>query len=185
MKQMKQKSSILLLCAIYFFSFTNLVSAKQRYHLDNFIVKENLIKNNKLAIIACDSLDEPTDKLNGTFLFVINGFKQQLNFSGGVAISPQEIDKSSFVFLKHQNEHGTHSKLYYVMKNDDGLKPIKISWVFLLLIPLVIIFIATIYKRLILLAIVALLAFAYFNYNKGLSFEGLFETVSAGIRSFF
>lgn len=182
---MKQKSSISLLCVLYFFSFTNLVSAKQRYSLDNFIVKENLIKNNKLAIIACDSLENPTDKLNGTFMFVINGFKQQLNFSEGVAISPQEIDKSSFVFLKHKNEHGTHSKLYYVMKNDGGLKTIKINWVFLLLIPLAIIFIATIYKRLILLAIIALLAFAYFNYNKGLSFEGLFETIAAGVKSFF
>ncbi|MEH6306339.1 hypothetical protein RYH73_11835 [Olivibacter sp. CPCC 100613] len=182
---MKQTSFILLLSSIYFFFYTDFVSARQRYSLDNFIIKENLIKNNKLAIIACDSLEEPTDKLNGTFLFVINGFKQQLNFSQGVAISPQEIDKSSFVFLKHKNEHGTHSKLYYVMKNDDGLKPIKVNWVFLLLIPLAIIFIATIYKRLILLAIIALLAFAYFNYNKGLSFESIFETISAGIKSFF
>ncbi|WP_134090310.1 hypothetical protein [Olivibacter sp. XZL3] len=182
---MKQGTSIVLISCICFFYLTNLVSAKQRYSLDNFIVKENLIKNNKLAIIACDSLDEPTDQLNGTFLFVINGFKQQLSFSEGVAISPHEIDKSSFVFLKHKNEHGTHSKLYYVLKNDDGLKPIKINWVFLLLVPLAIVFVATIYKRLIFLAIIALIAFFYFNYNKGLSFEGLFETVAAGIKSFF
>jgi len=156
-----------------------------KYHIDNFIIKENLIKNGKLAVIACDSNDQPTDRATGTFLFVINGFKQSLSFRDGVAISPLEIDKSSFVFIKHENLAGSHSKLYYVYKNDSGLNPIQISWMVLLIVPLIIIIIASLYKRLIVLAIIVLLALAYFNYSKGLSFEGIFETISAGIKSFF
>jgi len=160
-------------------------SITPKYRIDNFIIKENLIKNGKLAVIACDTNDQPTDRITGTFLFVINGFKQSLSFRDGIALSPLEIDKSSFVFIKHENLVGTHSKLYYVYKNDDGLNPIQISWMVLLVVPLVIIVIASLYKRLIFLAILVLLALAYFNYSKGLSFEGIFETISAGIKNFF
>ena len=46
--------------------------------LNNFIVKENLLKNNKIAIIAVDSLDKPLENLSGTFQFSINGFGQEL-----------------------------------------------------------------------------------------------------------
>lgn len=160
----------------------NSYSRESRYALDNFIIKENLIKNDKLAIIACDSSDQPVDRISGTFNFTINGFKQTLLFTDGVAIAPQEIDKSSFVFLKHQNHNGTHTKLYYVLKSEEGLKPVKISWMLLLVAPLCIILIASIYKRLLLIALIAFLAIAYFNYNKGLSFEGIFETIYHGFR---
>jgi len=136
-----------------------------------------------LAIIACDSTDIPTDKVSGTFTFVINGFKQELYFTNGVAISPQEIDKSSFVFIKHENLQGTHSRLYYVYKSDDGLRPFKISWIALIMVPVIILLIASLYKRLIFIAILALLALAYFNYTKGLSFEGAFETIMHGIKN--
>jgi len=159
--------------------------ASKRYPLNNFIVKENLIKNGKLAIIACDSMEKPSDQINGTFPFIINGFKQALSFREGIAISPLEIERSSFVFLKHENDQGTHSKLYYVYKNDDGLKPFKINWIVLLIIPVCIILLASIYKRLIFFAVLALAALIYFNYNKGLSFDGIFETISHGLQNIF
>ncbi|GAA4788507.1 hypothetical protein GCM10023231_15910 [Olivibacter ginsenosidimutans] len=173
-----------IISVVCFFCFLTYGKASQPLNLNNFIVKESLIKNGKLAIVACDSADVPTDKVSGTFVFVINGFKQTLSFHDGVALSPQEIDQSSFVFIKHENVLGTHSKLYYAYKSANGLQLIKINWVFLLLVPLLIIFIATIYKRLIFLAIIVLLALTYFNYHKGLSFEGIFETISSGIKSF-
>ncbi|MFC6098526.1 hypothetical protein [Olivibacter domesticus] len=171
--------------SIYFLGSFSITFASKKYALNNFIVKENLIKNGKLAIIACDSTEKPTDNINGTFSFIINGFRQPLSFREGVAISPLEIERSSFVFLKHENEQGTHSKLYYVYKNDDGLKPFKINWIVLLIIPIIIILIASIYKRLIFFAVLALAALAYFNYNKGLSFDGIFETVLHGIKDIF
>lgn len=175
---------VVIIC-IYFLGSFSITFASKKYALNNFIVKENLIKNGKLAIIACDSAEKPTDNINGTFSFIINGFKQSLSFREGVAISPLEIERSSFVFLKHQNGDGIHSKLYYVYKNDDGLKPFKINWITLLLVPVLIILIASIYKRLIFFAIVALAALVYFNYNKGLSFDGIFETVSHGLQNIF
>lgn len=170
---------------VCFFSSLSISFAAKSYNLDNFIVKENLIKNGKLAIIACDSIEKPADNISGTFSFIINGFKQSLSFREGVAISPLEIDRSSFVFIKHQNEHGTHSKLYYIYKNEDGLKPFKINWIVLLIVPFLIILVASIYKRLIFFAVIALAALVYFNYNKGLSFDGIFETVLHGIKDIF
>jgi len=160
-------------------------ASKQYYSIDNFLIKENLIKNSKLAIIACDSNETPLDKVNGVFTFTINGFRQTLSFQDGVAIAPQEIDKSSFVFLKHENQQGAHSKLYYVYKNDDGLKPFKINWMVLLLVPFIIVVIASLYKRLLFIAVLVLIALIYFNYSKGLRFEGIYETIHHGIKSFF
>ncbi|WP_245586316.1 hypothetical protein [Olivibacter sitiensis] len=152
--------------------------------ITNVIVKENLIKNNKLAIIACDSNDTPLEHVNGTYSFVINGFKQSLVFHDGVAISPQEIDKSLFVLLKHENTHGAFSKLYYVYKGADSLKPIKISWMFLLLIPVVLIIIASLYKRLLIIAVIALIALGYFGYSKGLELWSVLETIFQGLKNF-
>lgn len=181
---MKFVLHVIAIC-ICFLGLPAVSFALKKQPLDNFIVKENLIKNGKLAIIACDSTEKPIDQVNGTFSFIINGFKQALSFREGIAISPLEIERSSFVFLKHQNEQGTHSKLYYVYKNDDGLKPFKINWIVLLLIPIIIILIASIYKRLIFFAVLALAALIYFNYNKGLSFDGIFETISHGLQNIF
>ena len=87
--------------------------------LNNFIVKEDLLKNNKIAIIAADSLDKPLENLSGTFQFSINGFGQELKFNNGVAVAAQPIDKSTFIYLRHENETGTHAKLYYVIRKGD------------------------------------------------------------------
>jgi len=168
---------LLSICCLSIFA-----QKKKGGSLDNYIVKENLVKNDKLAIIACDSAERPMDNINGHFLFTINGFKQQLLFSEGVAITPQEIDKSSFVFLKHENAKGSHVKLYYVIKSDDGLNPIKVNWLVLLIIPLGIIVLAGVYKRLIVIAILVLCGYFYFNHHQGLSFEGAFETIYQGIK---
>src|SRR5687767_11232237 len=138
----------LLVCSVF--------AIAQPVSINNFQVKEHLLKNNKLAVIATDSLEHPLETVNGTFQFSINGFTQQLKFNDGIAVSPQPIEKSTFVYLKHENESGTHSKLYYIIKRDNNLNPIKINWMLLLIIPLIIIAIATIFRKFILFAIILL-----------------------------
>ena len=155
----------------------------QPVSINNFLVKEHLLKNNKLAIIAADSADHPIESVNGTFVFSINGFKQELKFNDGIAVAPQQIEKSTFVYLKHNNEAGTHSKLFYVLKKDDNLSPIKINWMLLLIIPLIIITIATIFRKFIVFAIILLVIIFFFNSSKGLGIPTFFETIIDGLRS--
>lgn len=153
--------------------------------IDNFIIKENLLKNDKIAIIACNDTDKPLENIRGTFQFSINGFKQELKFNDGVAIAPQQIDKSTFIYLRHENETGTHSKLYYVIKKDANLKPIKISWLILILLPLGIVVLATMFRKFIIIAAVLLIVIFFFNSSNGLSLPTFFETVIDGLKGMF
>jgi hypothetical protein len=153
--------------------------------INNFIVKENLLKNDKIAIIACDENEKPLENISGIFQFSVNGFKQVLKFNEGVAISPQQIDKSTFIYLRHENESGTHSKLYYVSKKEHDLNPIKISWLILVLVPLIIIVLATMFRKFILIAAVLLLVMYFFNTSNGLNLPTFFQTVFDGLKSVF
>src|SRR4051812_37087557 len=105
------------LCLISFFGFA------QTSEINNFLVKENLLKNNKLAIIAADSLDNPNENINGIYTFSVSGFTQSLKFNDGIAVLPLPIERSTFIYLKHQNDSGTHSKLVYVYKKENDLSP--------------------------------------------------------------
>lgn len=153
--------------------------------INNFIVKENLLKNDKIAIIACDANEKPLENVSGTFQFSINGFKQSLQFNDGVAVSPQQIDKSTFIYLRHENETGIHGKLYYVIKKDLDLKLIKINWLLLVLIPLIVVILATMFRKFILIAVVLLIVLFVFNSNSGLKLGTFFETVFDGLKSVF
>lgn len=160
-----------------------LSAAEELRGINHFIVKENLIKNGKLAIIATDAEENPIDSISGTFPFVINGFEQVLTFREGVATTPHAIETSAFVFIKHRNQNGSHGRLYYVLKNDGGLNPIPISWYFLIVVPAVILLIAYLFKRLMILAVIVLIGLFIFNYSKGLNLENLFETLVHGINA--
>lgn len=148
----------------------------QNTDINNFLVKESLLKNSKLAVIAADSLGNPIESINGTYTFSVSGFTQALVFNGGVAVVPLQIDKSTFVYIKHQNDNGTHSKLLYVYKKDGDLNPFTISRIFLIIIPLIIIILAFAFKRFIYIAIILLLIFFFFSYSNGLNISTFFET---------
>lgn len=152
-------------------------SFSQNANINNFIVKESLLKNSKLAIIAADSLSQPIETINGVYTFSVSGFSQEITFSNGVAILPLKIDKSTFVYLKHENDNGTHSKLLYVFKKDGNLNPITISIIFLIVIPLIIIILAFAFKKFIYIAVILLLIFMYFNHSNGLNISTFFETM--------
>lgn len=148
----------------------------QEANINHFLVKESLLKNSKLAIIAADSLDVPLEKINGTYTFSVSGFTQELTFNNGVAILPLPIDKSTFVYIKHQNDAGTHSKLIYVYKKDGDLSPFTISRIFLIIVPLIIIILAFAFKRFMYVALILLIIWLIFSYMNGLNVSTFFET---------
>jgi hypothetical protein len=155
----------------------------QETDINNFLVKESLLKNSKLAIIAADSLDNPLEKISGTYTFSVSGFTQSLTFNEGVAILPLAIDKSTFVYIKHQNDQGTHSKLLYVYKKEGNLNPFTISRIFMIIVPLVIIILAFAFKRFIYIAIILLIIFLIFSYSNGLNISTFFETTFDYLRN--
>jgi hypothetical protein len=155
----------------------------QEADINNFLVKESLLKNSKLAIIAADSLDMPLEKINGSYTFSVSGFTQQLTFNEGVAILPLPIDKSTFVYIKHQNDHGTHSKLLYVYKKEGDLNPITISRMLLIIIPLIIVVLAFAFKRFIYIAIILFVIWLIFSYSNGLNISTFFETTFDYLRN--
>lgn len=164
------------ICVVFFLFFASHAFAQNTANINNFLIKESLLKNSKLAIIAADSLENPLEGINGKYTFSISGFTQELTFNSGVAILALPIDKSTFVYIKHENDLGTHSKLVYVYKKDGNLNPITISRIFLIIVPLIIIILAFAFKKFIYIAIILLLVFMYFSYSNGLNISTFFET---------
>jgi len=158
---------------------------KHTNQINHFIVEENLLKNDKLAIIATDSLEQPLENINGTFQFSLNNFNYPLEFHNGIAIAPNKVEKSTFVFIKHINESGSHGQLFYVLKSDPGLNPIKISWLVLLIVPAIFVLIGMMFRKLLSLVIIAILIFLYFNYKHGMDLTTFFETLVHGIKGLF
>lgn len=148
----------------------------QSSEINNFLVKESLLKNSKLAVIATDSLETPLEHINGTYTFTISGFSQELTFSQGVAILPQQVDKSTFVYIKHQNDKGTHSKLIYVYKKEGDLNPFTISRMFLIIVPLLIVVLVFAFKKFIYFAVILFVILLIFSYSNGLNISTFFET---------
>lgn len=156
---------------------------KDEMQINDFFIKETLTKNNKLAILACDSSEKPLEHINGTFQFTINGFKSPLKFNDGVAITPNEIESSTFVYLQHENSIGAHSNLFYVLKKENGLKIYKISWLLLLLIPIALFTLVMLFKRFLWLAIILLIVYFYFNSKKGLDVGSFLEIIIEGMKN--
>ncbi len=152
--------------------------------INHFIVKENPFAQSQVAIVATDSLNNPLSDLNGHFLFTINGFDDTLTFEKGVAFYSHKIDRSSFLYARHENDSGTHSMLYYIYVSDK-LVPVHISWVVLIAIPIVLVLIAYMFRKFIIVAVIIFLVFIYFNYHSGLSLGTFFQSVVDGLRSLF
>ncbi|UKT64641.1 hypothetical protein [Pedobacter mucosus] len=176
---MKRILLISLLC------LTGFLASAQTASINNFLVKENLLKNNKLAIIAADSLNHPHENINGNYTFSISGFTQILKFNDGIAVLPLPIDKSTFVYIKHQNDSGTHSKLVYVYKKDSDLTPYAINSLWMFLIPIILVIIAFAFRKLIIFVVVVFLVFVYFNHSSGLNLATFFESIFDGLKNLF
>ncbi|MCJ0743011.1 hypothetical protein [Pedobacter montanisoli] len=166
-----KKSYILLLILV----FTTLWS--KAADINNFLLKESLLKNSKLSVIAADSLGHANEDVSGSYMFSVSGFSQQLTFNNGIATIPLQIDKSTFVYIKHQNQVRTISKLFYVYKSGDDLKIIQISKIFFVIIPVLIIILTFAFRKFIYLAVIILLLMTYFGYSNGLNISTYFETI--------
>jgi hypothetical protein len=153
--------------------------------INHFAVKENPFGQDQIAIVATDSLNNTQQNINGEFTFTINGFEDTLKFTSGVAFYKHKIIRSTFIYAKHINDSGTHSILYYVYKGSDKLTVVHISWIVLLAIPLGLILLAYMFKRFIIIAIIILAIFMYFNYHNGLSIPTFFESIIDGLKSIF
>lgn len=170
----------------YFLTLTLLLISlfcfAQKQQINNFIIKENLTQNGKLAIIAVDSTETPLEHINGTFIFNINGFQQDLSFHDGIAVVKQTMESSNFVFFKHSNQQKSYGKLYYIYKSKTGLKPIKIYGLLLIIIPAVVLLIAYAFKRFIGTFIILALIYGYFHFSKGLDLSKIFESILLGLK---
>jgi glycosyltransferase involved in cell wall biosynthesis len=147
-----------------------------------FVIKENPFAQKEVAIVATDTANQILERINGLYTFTINGFENQLKFENGTAFYRHKVDKSAFMYIKHKNESGTSAALYYVYKHGDRLSPMRISWVWMIMIPLALVFIAYIFKRFIIIAAVILIIFIYFNHSKGLSIPTFFESIFDGLK---
>ncbi|MBC6111265.1 hypothetical protein ACFOG5_09220 [Pedobacter fastidiosus] len=176
---MKRVFILSILCLIGFYC------SAQTAAINNFLVKENLLKNSKLAIIAADSLNNPNEKINGIYTFSVSGFTQSLKFNDGIAVLQLPIDKSTFIYIKHQNDAGTHSKLVYVYKKDTDLTPYAINSLWLFIIPIILVIIAFAFRKLIIFVVIAFLVFVYFNHSSGLNLATFFESIFDGLKNLF
>lgn len=153
--------------------------------IKHFEIKENPFAKDEIAIVATDTAHNILEKVNGKFTFSVNGFTEQLRFEKGTAFYRHKLDKSSFLYVKHVNDAGTHSLLYYVYKTDDKLIPIHISWMALLIIPAALVLLSYLFKRFIIFAIIIFCIFLYFNHHAGLGIPTFFESIFDGLKGIF
>jgi hypothetical protein len=161
------------------FAFADTITIKQ------FVIKENPFADSEVAIVAVDSAGNVQEKVDGVFAFTINGFQEQMKFEKGTAFYRHKLDKSSFFYVKHVNDAGTHSMLYYIYKQDGKLRPMHVSWILLVIIPLALILLGYMFKRFIIIAIVIFCIFLYFNHHNGLTVPTFFESIFDGLKGMF
>lgn len=174
---------VLLLLVLMVFAFTGAMA--DTINITRFMVKENPFANSEVAIVATDTADNIREDVSGVFSFTINGFQEALTFDKGTAFYHHKLDKSSFFYVKHINDEGTHTMLYYIYKQDGKLKPIKVSWTLLLGIPIGLILIGYVFKRFIAIILIVFCIFLFFNYYNGLNLSTFFDSIVNGLRGLF
>lgn len=174
-----------LLLLVIFSTIAFTYSKAATIAINHFVVKENPFATDEIAIVAVDTAGTIQENVNGIFNFSINGFQQALTFDKGTAFYRQKLTKSSFIFVKHENDEGTHTILYYVYRSSGKLMPIHISWIVLIAIPILLVLLAYLFRKFIIIAVILFLVFLYFNYHNGLSIPTFFESVIDGLKHIF
>jgi hypothetical protein len=176
------KKHLVTLCLMLLFAGSALADV---VGINHFTIKNNPFAQNEIAIVATDTANNIRENVNGLFSFSINGFQENLRFEKGTAFYRHHLDKSTFLYVKHEDEKGAQSALYYVYKGDHELSPIQISWIVLISIPIVLILIGYMFRKLIILAIIIFIIFIYFNFHHGLGVGTFFESIIDGLKGMF
>jgi hypothetical protein len=174
---------ILLTCSFIIFAIA--FTFADTIAINHFVVKENPFAKDEIAIVAVDTANNIQENVNGVFTFTMNGFSEELTFDKGTAFYRHKIEKSNFLYARHQNDNGTHSMLYFIYKHDSKLNPVKISWILLISIPLGLILLGYLFKRFIIIAIIIFCIFLYFNHHNGLSVPTFFQSIIDGLKGMF
>jgi hypothetical protein len=153
--------------------------------INHFVVRENPFTQNEVAIVATDTANRVLENVTGHFAFSVNGFDEDLNFDKGTAFYRHKLTKSTFLYIKHDNENGTHASLYYVFRTSDKLVPVHISWLVLLIIPVTLIILGYLFKKFIIIAAIIFVLFVFFNYHNNLGMGTFFESIVDGLKSMF
>lgn len=177
MKKIALTACLLILCIASAYA--------DKISIDHFEIKDNPFAKNEVAIVATDTAHNVLENVNGIFAFTVNGFQENLHFDKGTAFYHHKLDKSVFLYVKHENESGTHAGLYYVYAGSDKLIPVHISWVVLITIPIVLIVLAYMFRKFIIIAIILFALFLYFNHHNGLGIGTFFESVFDGMKGIF
>jgi len=177
---MKRILFVCLLCIFGASAFADTVS------INHFIVKENPFAKDEIAIIATDSAANIRQDVNGIFNFSVNGFDDTLRFDKGTAFYRHKLDKSTFLYIKHVEANGNiHSSLFYAFKRDTKIDIFHISWILLLIIPILLIVLGYVFKRFFIIALILFCIFLYFNHHNGLSIPTFFESIFDGLKALF
>ncbi|RFZ82103.1 hypothetical protein DYU05_15885 [Mucilaginibacter terrenus] len=174
---------LILTCCFCLLSISALLA--DTIAINHFVVKENPFAKDEIAFVAVDTATNIQENVNGVFSFTINGFVEQLRFDKGTAFYRHKLEKSSFIYARHQNDNGTHSMLYYVYRHDSKLTPVKISWLLLVAIPVGLVLIGYLFKRFIIIAVIIFLIFLYFNYHNSLQLGTYFQSIIDGLKGMF
>jgi hypothetical protein len=173
------------LALIFLLIFSSAFVYADTVTVNHFEVKNNPFAENEIAIVATDTTGHIMENVSGHFAFSVNGFDENLKFKNGTAFYRHKFPKSGFIYVKHENDNGTHATLYYVYKMSDKLVPIHISWIVLLIIPVTLIVVAYMFRKLIIVAVIILIVYIWFNYHNGLGAGTFFESIIDGLKSLF
>ncbi len=129
-----------------------------------------LQKNQQYEIVALNKAGEPDRGIEGIYTFVMNGYIEKLNFSKGIAPLKSNFEDYSVLYIKHEVEgKSSIQHVFYTLSGNTFRIPF---WTFLLL-PILILILAFVIKRMIMLLLIVL--FIAFFLVQGLDWNSLVE----------
>lgn len=172
----------ILFCGIAFKGFSENKTNKEANNFTIVDFKLEMDENsNGLVVYTLDSNAHIDSTISGVFPFEINQIIQNLQFSNGRAVYPNAIKSKQFLFLQKDNPNA--SKFYYVIHGEIFHKIIQIPLWLLWFIPLIMLILAYLFRKIIIL--IFLLLFFGFFYFGGMDFSAMMNVLKEGFMSIF